>query len=85
MTGYVVWFNEFKGYGEIESQEGDRFFLTYHDIYSRDKVKLLKEGWRVRFEVGSEYLFGWPRAEKIKIITKKIQKDIHRKRKEFEL
>ena len=48
--GKVKWFNEKKGYGFIESDEGGDVFVHYSAIQTRG-FRTLREGQRVSFEV----------------------------------
>ena len=48
--GTVKWFNESKGYGFIESDEGSDLFVHFSEI-QMDGYKTLNEGQRVEFEV----------------------------------
>lgn len=48
--GTVKWFNDSKGYGFIERQEGDDVFVHYSGIEA-DGFKTLAEGEEVEFEV----------------------------------
>ena len=50
MQGKVKWFNAEKGFGFIESEEGNDVFVHYSAI-SMDGYKTLKEGADVEFEV----------------------------------
>ncbi len=47
--GKVKWFNESKGYGFIESDEGEDYFVHFSEIQS-EGFKTLKEGQLVDFE-----------------------------------
>ena len=47
--GKVKWFNESKGYGFIESEEGEDVFVHFSEIQS-EGFKTLKEGQEVEFE-----------------------------------
>ena len=47
-TGTVKWFNEKKGYGFIEREQGQDLFVHYRSIMS-EGFKTLKEGQRVSF------------------------------------
>ncbi|PIQ95943.1 MAG: cold-shock protein [Nitrospinae bacterium CG11_big_fil_rev_8_21_14_0_20_56_8] len=47
--GRVKWFNDQKGYGFIESDEGDDCFVHFSEIQS-EGFKTLREGQRVEFE-----------------------------------
>ena len=48
--GKVKWFNEQKGYGFIEMDEGGDLFVHYSAI-NAEGFKTLQEGQRVSFEV----------------------------------
>lgn len=48
--GTVKWFNESKGFGFIESDEGNDVFVHFSAIQS-EGFKTLKEGQKVQFEV----------------------------------
>lgn len=49
-TGTVKWFDSKKGYGFIESEDGEDIFVHYSDIQG-DGFKSLDEGQKVEFEV----------------------------------
>ena len=49
-TGQVKWFNESKGYGFIEQEDGEDVFVHYSAI-QEDGFKTLAEGQKVQFEV----------------------------------
>lgn len=49
-TGKVKWFNDAKGYGFIETEEGKDIFVHYSAIQI-DGYKSLAEGQSVQFEV----------------------------------
>ncbi len=49
-TGKVKWFNEKKGYGFIENDEGGDVFVHYSAIVS-EGFRTLAEGDRVSFEI----------------------------------
>ncbi len=49
-TGHVKWFNESKGFGFIEREEGSDVFVHFSAI-SGSGFKTLKEGQKVQFEV----------------------------------
>lgn len=49
-TGKVKWFNNSKGYGFIESEEGGDVFVHYTAIQG-DGFKSLNEGQAVQFDV----------------------------------
>jgi len=48
--GAVKWFNEKKGYGFIQQDDGQDLFVHYTAIQG-DGFKTLTEGQRVRFEI----------------------------------
>lgn len=48
--GKVKWFNEHKGYGFIETDEGGDLFVHYESIQSGG-FRTLREGQRVSFDV----------------------------------
>jgi cold shock protein len=50
--GKVKWFNESKGFGFIEQQNGDDVFVHFSAIQG-DGFKTLKEGAAVSFEIES--------------------------------
>jgi CspA family cold shock protein len=51
--GRVKWFNEKKGYGFIEKDEGEDVFVHFSDI-SGEGFRTLVEGQRVEFEVEND-------------------------------
>ncbi len=50
--GVVKWFNEKKGFGFIQREDGDDVFVHFSSIQS-DGFKTLHEGDRVTFEIVS--------------------------------
>ncbi|OPX84520.1 MAG: Cold shock protein CspC [Pelotomaculum sp. PtaB.Bin104] len=52
MFGTVKWFNDSKGYGFIEQEDGTDVFVHYSAIQNSG-FKSLNEGQRVQFEVTS--------------------------------
>lgn len=52
MFGTVKWFNDSKGYGFIEQEDGRDVFVHYSAIQNSG-FKSLNEGQRVQFEVTS--------------------------------
>ena len=49
-NGIVKWFNERKGYGFIEQEDGPDVFV-HHSGINASGFKTLKEGERVRFDI----------------------------------
>lgn len=49
-TGKVKWFDDSKGFGFIEQEEGDDVFVHYSEI-QEDGFKSLAEGQQVEFEL----------------------------------
>ncbi|MBT4286985.1 MAG: cold-shock protein [Deltaproteobacteria bacterium] len=50
IEGTVKWFNDSKGFGFIEQENGDDGFV-HHSAINSDGFKSLSEGQRVSFEV----------------------------------
>lgn len=50
MEGKVKWFNEKKGFGFIESEDGTDVFVHFSSIVS-DGFKTLEQGQKVTFEI----------------------------------
>lgn len=50
MQGKVKWFNQEKGYGFIEREDGGDVFVHYSAI-QEEGFKTLSEGQRVEFEI----------------------------------
>jgi CspA family cold shock protein len=51
--GKVKWFNDSKGYGFIESQEGGKDLFVHFSAIQMDGFRTLAEGQVVEFEVSS--------------------------------
>ena len=49
-VGQVKWFNDAKGYGFIEQEDGDDVFVHHSEI-QMEGFKTLSEGQKVEFEV----------------------------------
>jgi CspA family cold shock protein len=54
MTGVVKWFNDAKGYGFIQAENGQDVFVHFTGIKSAGGYRTLTEGQRVQFEVVQE-------------------------------
>lgn len=50
MEGTVKWFNESKGFGFIESEEGKDVFVHFSAIQG-EGFKTLREGQKVQFDI----------------------------------
>ena len=49
-NGTVKWFNERKGFGFIEQEDGPDAFV-HHSVINADGFKVLKEGEKVTFDI----------------------------------
>src|SRR5205085_5840328 len=49
-TGTVKWFNDAKGYGFIEPEEGGKDLFVHHSQIAGEGFKTLSEGAKVEFE-----------------------------------
>lgn len=63
--GTVKWFNEKKGYGFIQREEGDDLFVHYSNIES-DGFRTLHENQRVEFTESNGPK--GPQAEKVQMV-----------------
>jgi CspA family cold shock protein len=50
VNGKVKWFNDSKGYGFVETEEGDVF--VHHSVIEGEGFRTLREGQDVEVEVG---------------------------------
>ena len=50
VTGHVKWFNDTKGFGFLEREDGDDVFVHY-SVIQNEGFKSLKEGQAVTFEI----------------------------------
>lgn len=64
-NGTVKWFNEAKGYGFIESDDGGDVFVHYSGIVG-EGFKTLQDGQRVQFE--TDDTGRGPRANNVSVI-----------------
>ncbi len=51
-TGKVKWFNDSKGFGFIEQDDGGADVFVHQSAIQSDGFRTLQEGQRVEFEVG---------------------------------
>jgi cold shock protein len=49
-TGTVKWFNDAKGYGFIQPEDGGKDLFVHHSSIGGDGFKTLTEGAKVEFE-----------------------------------
>ena len=49
-TGTVKWFNDAKGYGFIQPEDGGKDLLVHHSQIAGEGFKTLAEGAKVEFE-----------------------------------
>ncbi len=70
MQGRILWFNDRKGYGEIECSKGERFFFTYQEIKNQCDYKTISAGLQVKFSKSRELLFDTFRAKNIVEVDK---------------
>ena len=50
-TGLVIWFNDLKGFGLIETEAGHTAFVHYSSIQTNAGFKSLKQGQKVEFDL----------------------------------
>ncbi len=65
-TGAVKWFNETKGYGFIQSDQGGKDVFVHISAVERSGMRGLVEGQKVSYEVQSDRRTGKESATKIK-------------------
>lgn len=70
--GTILWCNNYKGYGEIETDSRKRVFFIISNISSNLNLQSTD---KVSFSVGSEKLFGHPTAKNIEKLTRKQSKE----------
>ena len=64
--GQVKWFNEQKGYGFIQRDDGEKDIFVHFSGIEGDGFRILKEGQKVSFEV--EDSPKGPKAKNVKVI-----------------
>jgi len=52
-TGKIKWFNDQKGFGFIQSDDGGEDVFVHHSVIEMDGYRTLQEGQPVEFEVES--------------------------------
>ncbi|MCB0348570.1 MAG: cold shock domain-containing protein [Bdellovibrionales bacterium] len=66
-SGRVKWFNETKGFGFIEHNDGHDVFVHYSALVDAQTVKTLPEGAQVSFDIIATET--GPQAQNVKILT----------------
>lgn len=66
-TGRVKWFNDLRGYGFIECDEGGDDVYVHYTALSSDGYQTLKQGTRVVFDVEPEAR--GPRACRVVVVV----------------
>jgi len=64
--GQVKWFNEKRGYGFIQRDDGEKDLFVHFSAIKGDGFKTLKEGEKVRFEI--ENTPKGPKAKNVQIL-----------------
>lgn len=82
MQGKVLWFNNHKGYGEIEVSKTERLFFTYQEIVSDKQFRSISQGAIVNFTKSKDLLFDSYRARNV-IEVSKMSKKSKGSRSEF--
>lgn len=54
MTGIVKWFNDAKGYGFIQTEQGNDVFVHFSALPATGGYRTLREGQQVQFDVVTE-------------------------------
>lgn len=67
---YVKWFSDEKGFGFIEHEDGNDLFVHYSSIRMKGH-KLLQEGQRVSYEIGTSLKNNKPMAINVIILSPK--------------
>jgi CspA family cold shock protein len=57
-NGQVIWFNDSKGFGLIEIEDGNTVFVHYSSILA-EGFKSLKQGQKVQFDLYEDDLKGY--------------------------
>ena len=54
MTGVIKWFNDAKGYGFIQPEEGEDVFVHFSALPTTGGYRSLTEGQKVQFDIVQE-------------------------------
>jgi CspA family cold shock protein len=57
-TGHVIWFNDSKGFGLIETEHGQTVFVHYSSIMA-EGFRSLKQGQKVEFDLYEDDMKGY--------------------------
>lgn len=74
MFGKLLWFNSLKGYGEIESEDGERFFFTKEELSKKCNTEKLENSTELSFSKSSQLFFGSFRAIDIELLNYQVKK-----------
>jgi CspA family cold shock protein len=66
-TGTVKWFNDDKGYGFIEADDGSKDVFVHHSAIAGEGFKSLAEGAKVEYEV--EQGPKGPQAQSVSVVA----------------
>ena len=66
-TGTVKWFNDSKGYGFIQPEDGGKDLFVHHSQISGSGFKTLAEGANVEFDVAAGDK--GPQAQNVRVIA----------------
>ena len=66
MTGTVVWFNNAKGFGFLNRNDGEADVFVHYSAIQAEGYKSLKEGQKVEFEIVKGQK--GPQAEDVRVI-----------------
>jgi len=83
MQGKILWFNDHKGYGEIECSKGERFFFTYQEINDHHEYKTINAGSLVKFSKSRELLFDSFKAKNVSEVRKVAKKGRAREKEHY--
>lgn len=72
VRGKVIWINSYKGYGEIQNQNGESFYFVLANL-NIDQKKIVI-GAEFKFELGSYSIFGQPAITRLEIIEPKSER-----------
>ena len=67
-TGTVKWFNETKGYGFIQPEDGGSDAFVHISAVERAGLSTLREGQKVSFEIETDRRSGKPSAAGLKAL-----------------